>query len=61
MPIYLRNDLLSRYGLEPITGKEEMMFSGVKVTDEMRAQYESGVPAEEIIKPYLDELFGEEP
>ena len=60
MPIYLRNDLLSRYGLSPITGKEEMMFSGLTVTDEMRAQYESGVPVEEIIEPYLDALFGEE-
>jgi len=58
MPVFVRNDLLDVYGVEPVTEVEEIAVNGLKITDEMREQYENGVPVEEILKPYLDALFG---
>ena len=59
LPIFLRNDLLEGYGLEPKNAIEYTHITGLRVTDEMRKEYEDGTPIEEVIKPYLDALFGE--
>jgi len=60
MPVFVRNDLLDVYGVEPAAEMEEIAVNGLKITDEMREQYENGVPVEEILAPYLDALFGPE-
>lgn len=60
MPIFVRNDLLDTYCLEPLNKLEQLSVKDFQVTEEMREQYENGVPVEDIIKPYMDILFGEE-
>lgn len=59
MPVYLRNDLLEEYSLEPLSGLEYAFINGITLTDEMKEQLENGVPIEEILKPYLDAVFGQ--
>ena len=59
--VYVRNDLLARYGLEPVDDLALRFWNdGIQITDEMREAFENGVPIEEILKPYLDAMFGEE-
>ena len=61
VPVYARNDVLDQYGLEPFDDAGVLnRLEGLQVTDEMKEQYENGVPVEEILKPYLDAMFGEE-
>ena len=61
LPLYMRNDLLSEYNFMPITdGAFYYRTNGISITDEIREQFEEGVPMEEILKPYLDAMFGEE-
>lgn len=60
-PVYARKDIMEKYGLKPIQDKGfEYYINGFQITDEMKQQYENGVPVEEILKPYLDAIFGEE-
>lgn len=57
--LMLRKDLLSVYKVEQLLFSYGFAFeNGFQITDEMREQFEKGVPIEEILKPYLDELFG---
>ena len=57
----MRSDLLEEYGIEPSEDLAYLYWTeGLRVTDEMREAYESGVPVEEILKPYLDAMFGPE-
>ncbi len=59
--VYVRNDLLDVYGLEAVDDTEIRYWAeGFPITDEMREAFANGVPAEEILKPYLDIMFGEE-
>ena len=61
LPLYMRNDLLDQYQIEPITDVSyEYWTNGFSITEEMREAYENGVPVEEILKPYLDAMFGPE-
>ena len=61
VPVYARNDVLDKYDLKPIDDIGVLSrLEGLKITDEMKEQYENGVPVEEILKPYLDAMFGEE-
>lgn len=61
IPIYVRNDLLAECRLEPY---EDELFrywnEGIPITEEMMDQIRNGVPAEEVLKPYLDIMFGPE-
>ena len=57
LPIFLRNDLLEIYALEPIKGAEAASILGFRITDEMIEDFNNGIPAEEILKPYLDQMF----
>ena len=59
LPLCARNDIMDQYQLEPLEDEGiNLWFNGFRVTDEMREAYENGVPMEEILKPYLDALFG---
>lgn len=58
-PLFLRNDLVNQFDVEPITGIELMVLNGLIITEDMKEQYNNGVPVEDIIKPYLDAMFGE--
>ena len=59
--LYVRNDLLEQYNLIPIDRPEGLVGStGFVISDEIRERYENGEPIEDILKPYLDYLFGEE-
>ncbi len=58
-PIFVRRDLLDTHGLQELGGEETLGFKGFKITDEMRAQYEAGVPIEDIIAQYIDKESGE--
>ena len=60
IPVFARKEIMEEYGLEP-TKDEVLLYKmeGLSITDEMREQYLNGVPIEEIIKPYLDAIFGE--
>ena len=60
LPIFVQNNLVSQYNLQPISGIDDFLINGLTITGEMKEQYESGIPVEEIIKPYLDAVFGEE-
>ncbi len=60
MPVFLRNDLLDQYGLEALEGIEYTAINGFDFTDEMKERYFNGDSIEEILKPYLDAMFGEE-
>ena len=62
IPIYARKDIISDYNLEPIGDDDilNLLINGFTITDDMREQYENGVPIGEILKPYLDAMFGEE-
>ena len=58
--IYVRNDLLDRYDLEAVDDWDLRYWNeGITITDEMREEFSNGVPMEEILKPYLDAMFGE--
>ncbi len=60
-PVYVRTDLLDEHHLEPYENDGMKYFAdGITITEEMREQFENGVPVEEILKPYLDAMFGEE-
>ena len=59
--IYIRNDLLSKYSIEPVDDTALRYWKdGIPISDEMREQYENGVPIEEILNPYLNTMFDEE-
>ncbi|MBQ9543582.1 MAG: hypothetical protein IJV00_00480 [Clostridia bacterium] len=60
MPVYLKNALADELGLGPQDNGGLIDFDGFRITPEMLEQYENGVPLEEILKPYLDAMFGEE-
>ena len=61
IPVYVRNDLLKKHQLEPLDDdRYNIIYNGFKITDEMRKDYENGVPMEKILKPYLDVMFGPE-
>ena len=61
VPVYVRSDILEEHGLETIDDdRVRLWMEGFKITDEMREQFEQGVSAEEILKPYLDAMFGVE-
>lgn len=60
MPVFLRNDLLDAYGLEALEGVEYAFYNGVEITEEMRERLYNGESMEDILKPYLDVMFGEE-
>jgi len=60
VPIFLRNDLLEECGLEPLTDPKYAFLGGLRITEQMKEDYAGGVPVEDILKPYLDALFGEE-
>ena len=60
LPIFMHNSLISQYEMNPITGIDEIMINGFTITEEMKEQFENGVSVEEILKPYLDAMFGEE-
>ena len=59
MPVFVRNDLLDKYGLEVLDGIEYTSINGIKITTDMRERFYNGEPIEDILKPYLDALFGE--
>ncbi len=60
-PVYARNDILEEHELTKLYDEGlEYRLNGIRITDEMREQFENGVPVEEILKPYLDALLGEE-
>lgn len=59
--LFVRNDLLEQYGLKPIERPEGIIGGmDVEITGEMRERYENGEDIEDILKPYLDYIFGEE-
>ena len=59
--IYLRNDLLSEYGLEKIEDPWfDYWMNGAPITQEMRERYKNGESIEDIIDPILDAMFGPE-
>lgn len=60
IPVYVRNDLLDEYGLEELESNLKYFTDGLEITEEMRERFENGEPIEEILKPYLDAMFGEE-
>ena len=60
LPIFLRKDLIDKYNLEPVTGVKAASIMGFSITDEMIETIKNGTPAEEVLKPYLDQMFGEE-
>ena len=61
MPVYVRNELVEQYGLEVEDDWDiRLLNEGFCITEEMREAFENGVPIEEILKPYLDAMFGEE-
>ena len=60
VPVFIRNDLVEKSGLEPLKGlKYESVYFGIPtVTEKIRERYENGESMEEILKPYLDAMFG---
>ncbi len=61
IPVYAKKDLLKTYGLSTLDDMSVIYRAeGFQITDEMREAFENGVPIEEILKPYLDAMFGEE-
>jgi hypothetical protein len=60
-PMFARNDILERFGLHALDDDQlKYKIDGFSITPEMREAFENGVPMEEILKPYLDAMFGEE-
>ncbi len=61
MPLYIKKSLIDELGIETIDNMTaDLLYGGLCITDEMREQFENGVPVEEILKPYLDAMFGPE-
>lgn len=61
IPVFARNAILEDHNLEPLVNQGlEYYMNGLQITEEMIEQLENGVPAEEVLKPYLDAMFGEE-
>ena len=60
MPIFVRNDLIDEYKLEILDGIEYTAVNGIEITNDMKERFYNGEPMEEILKPYLDAMFGEE-
>lgn len=59
--VYVRNTLLDKYGLTAVDDTIlRFWHEGITFTPEMREAFENGVPVEELLKPYLDAIFGEE-
>lgn len=59
--LYVKNELIEPYHLEPQDDTfVRYRMEGFRINDEVRAAYESGVPLDDILKPYLDAMFGEE-
>lgn len=57
--IYMRSDLLDDYGLKALNSTVfSNLEAGFQITEDMKEAYENGIPAEEILKPYLDAIFG---
>lgn len=59
VPIYLRSDLLSRYGLESLKEIEYTAIDGLVITEEMKERFYNGETVEDILKPYLNAIFGQ--
>lgn len=61
IPVFVRNDILEEHSLETLTDAGlNYYMNGIQVTEEMLEQLKNGVPAEEVLKPYLDAMFGEQ-
>ena len=61
IPLYVRNDLLSTHNIEPNVDEGiKYLIEGLPITEDMKEQVREGVTVEEILKPYLDAIFGEE-
>ena len=59
--LFVRKDLLEEYSLTPIERPEGMVGNmGFLFSDEIRTRYRNGEDINDILKPYLDYLFGEE-
>ena len=58
--IYLRNDIFAAKDLCEVDDSDiQYRMDGFTITSEMREQYESGVPVEEILDPYFKIIFKE--
>ena len=59
--IYMRNELLDEYNLEPLNDPwYDYWINGAPITEEMRERYRNGEPLDDIINPILDQMFGPE-
>ncbi len=60
-PVLARNNILEQYGLNELDDKRlKYLVEGLQITSEMREAFKNGVPVEELLKPYLDAILGEE-
>lgn len=60
-PVFIRNEIMEEHDLSALEIEGlNYRINGLSITDEMREQFENGIPAEEILKPYLDAMFGEQ-
>ena len=60
IPVYVRKDIAEKNNLEDLSSYLSFFYDGLKITSEMRERFENGEPVEEILKPYLDAMFGPE-
>ena len=61
MPLYVRKDIVDSYGLQTIEGGLfELWAHDLVITDEMQDAYKNGIPVKDILKPYLDLIYGKE-
>lgn len=59
--IFVRNDLLEKYSLTPIERPDGLFGNiSIQITDEIRERYENGEDIDDILKTYLDYIFGKE-
>ena len=57
--LYLKNDIFQNTQLEQVDDSDmRMRYIGLRVTDEIKNEYNNGTPIEEILDPYLDQMFG---
>ena len=59
LPIYMRNDLLDYYHLEPLNSNKYSIVSNFSI-DELKKAYENGENIEEMLDLYLDAIFGDD-
>ena len=60
VPVFLRKDLLNEYSLEELDGVDSSWINGIRITEDMKERFYNGEPIEDILKPYLDAMFGVE-